>query len=43
VDASDRGLGAVLSQEVKGEEWLVLYIRSSIIGRYSNIRWAILF
>ncbi|XP_067260366.1 uncharacterized protein [Chanodichthys erythropterus] len=51
-DASDRGLGAVLSQEIEGEEWPVLYISRKLSKReakYSTIekeclaiRWAVL-
>ncbi|XP_060783177.1 uncharacterized protein LOC132890378 [Neoarius graeffei] len=39
-DASDRGLGAVLSQEVEGEDRPVLYISRKLSvreGRYNNI------
>ena len=51
-DASDRGLGAVLSQEVEGEDRPVLYISRKLSvreGRYSTIekeclaiKWAVL-
>ncbi|XP_060786761.1 uncharacterized protein LOC132892488 [Neoarius graeffei] len=51
-DASDRGLGAVLSQEVEGEDSPVLYISRKLSvreGRYSTIekeclaiKWAVL-
>ncbi|XP_060779260.1 uncharacterized protein LOC132887731 isoform X2 [Neoarius graeffei] len=51
-DASDRGLGAVLSQEVEGEDCPVLYISRKLSlreGRYSTIekeclaiKWAVL-
>ncbi len=51
-DASDRGLGAVLSQEIEGEERPVLYISRKLSKRetkyitiekkYLAIRWAVL-
>lgn len=51
-DSSDRGLGAVLSQEKEGEEWPVLYISRKLSKRETKyitvekeclaIRWAVL-